>query len=241
MADNGSMPSEPVWGALERQIKVRFKERSLLRQAAVHRSFLHEHPELDWESYERLEYLGDAFLDWVVADELFVRCPTYSEGDLTRARAALVRGETLAAVASSIGLGEYLFLGQGEEASGGRARRSNLAAALEAVLAAVLLDRGPRTARQLVLRWLGPRMDVLDAGGAPRDAKSALQEAVQSRGLPLPAYQVLEERGPSHARHYRVSVSVDGASVGEGSGGRKSEAEQAAAAAALHHLRDDQA
>ena len=240
MADSGSSPGDPNWGALERELKVRFKERSLLRQAAVHRSFLHEHPDLDWESYERLEYLGDAFLDWVVADELYVRCPTYSEGDLTRARAELVRGETLADIASSIGLGAYLFLGQGEEANGGRGRRSTLAAALEAVLAAVLLDRGPRTARRMALRWLGPRMDALDAGGAPRDAKSALQEEAQGRGLPLPAYRVLEESGPSHARHYRVSVSLDGESVGEGSGGRKAEAEQAAAAVALHHLRADQ-
>ena len=237
-AGAGEAHREPDWGALERKLDVRFKERALLRQAVVHRSFLHEHPELDWESYDRLEYLGDAFLDWVVADELFARRAEYAEGDLTRARAALVRGETLAKVASSIGLGDYLYLGQGEEASGGRARRSNLAATLEAVLAAVLLDRGARTARRLVLRWLGTRMDALDASGAPRDAKSALQELAQHRGLPLPIYLMLEQRGPSHARHFRVSVSVDDELMGEGSGGRKVEAEQAAAAMALRHLRE---
>lgn len=212
---------------------MRFKERSLLQRAVVHRSFLNERAGAGAESYERLEYLGDAFLGWVVAAELYQRYPAYSEGDLTRARAELVRGETLTALAQQLDLGAYLSMGQGEEASGGRTRRSILAAALEAVLAAVLLDRGERSARALVVRWLGPAMDLLPASGPPRDAKSALQEILQSRGLPLPAYAVLEDRGPDHEVRFRVSVSVGGRALAEGAGRRKAQAEQQAAAAAI--------
>ncbi len=218
---------------LERDLGVKFKERALLQQAVVHRSFLNEHPELGWESYERLEYLGDAFLGWVVADELYRRYPAYSEGALTRARAALVQGRTLAEVARVLGLGQYLFLGQGEDASGGRQRRSNLAGALEAVLGAVLMDRGPGEARKLVLRWLAGRMDALGASGAPRDPKSALQELAQQRGLELPRYEVLDESGPAHARRFVVRVWVDGRAEGEGKGGSKVDAERAAASVAL--------
>lgn len=216
---------------------MKFKERALLRHAVVHRSFLNEHLEPGWETYERLEYLGDAFLDWVVADELYRRYPAYDEGDLTRARAALVQGRTLAEVARSIGLGEYLYLGQGEEASGGRQRRSNLAGALEAVLGAVVLDRGPQVGRDLVMHWLGPRLEQLGSRGAARDPKSALQELAQGKGQSLPEYTVVEERGPAHARRFTVRVELTGELVGEGSGRRKIEAEQAAAAQALERLR----
>ena len=208
-----------------------------MRHAVVHRSFLNEHTAPGWETYERLEYLGDAFLDWVVADELYRRYPAYDEGDLTRARAALVQGRILAEVARSIGLGGYLYLGQGEEASGGRQRRSNLAGALEAVLGAVMLDRGPQAARGLVMRWLGPRMEQLGSRGASRDPKSALQELAQGRGSALPEYEVIEARGPAHARSFTVRVWLNGEMVGEGSGRRKVEAEQAAAAEALERLR----
>ena len=221
---------------LERALGVRFRERALLRQAVVHRSFLNEHPESGWESYERLEYLGDAFLGWVVAEELYRRYPAYSEGALTRARASLVQGRTLAEVARSFGLGGYLYLGQGEEASGGRERRTNLAATLEAVLGAVLLDRGVKVGRTLVLRWLDERMQGLSVADVPRDPKSALQELVQQQGLSLPQYTVLEETGPAHARRFVVQAWVGGQVVGTGTGRRKVEAEKAAAAQGLAEL-----
>jgi ribonuclease-3 len=228
--------AEPDWRKLERTIGVRFKERALLKQAAVHRSFLNEHPESGLESYERLEYLGDAFLGWVVAGDLYARHPSFDEGDLTRARAALVRGSTLADVAGEIGLGAYLYLGQGEEASGGRIRPSNLAAAVEALLGAVLIDRGEQAARKLVMRWLGDRIAAIGPDGTPRDAKSALQELTQRGGLPLPVYELLTEEGPSHARHYTVRVVVDGVPRGNGAGRRKAEAEQDAAAEAIQAI-----
>ena len=228
--------AEPDWAALERALGVRFKERALLRQAATHRSYLNERPGLGMESNERLEFIGDAFLGWTVAQELYARCPDCSEGDLTRARAAIVSGRSLASAARSIGLGAHLYLGEGEEATGGRDRPSVLAASLEAVLAAVVLDRGTQAGRRLALRWFGAQLDAVAAGAVPRDAKSALQEHAQREGIPLPAYEVVEEAGPSHDRRYRVSVRVGGRVAGEGEGRRKRDAEQAAAAQALRAL-----
>ena len=208
---------------------MRFKERALLRQAVVHRSFLNEQPDVEMESYERLEYLGDAFLGWVAADELYKRYPHFDEGHLTRSRAALVRGTTLAEIAREIGVGSYLYMGQGEDETGGRERRSVLAAVAEAIVGAVLLDRGEKAAKALVLRWISPRMDALGTSGAPRDAKRALQELCQQRGLPLPVYELLTEEGPSHAKHFVVRVIVDGDPLAQGEGGRKADAEQMAA------------
>ena len=238
----------PDWAALERVLGVRFKDRALLRQALVHRSILNEQRAQNppqaaddpggepLESYERLEYLGDAFLGWVVAHELFVRWPAFSEGELTRARASLVQGRTLAGIARGIGLGAYLRLGQGEGSTGGRERTSNLAAVFEAVVGAVLMDRGEKAARALVMRHLGAPMDAIAPSGVPRDAKSAFQELTQRLGLPLPAYELLTADGPPHARRFTVRVLVDGVPRGEGTGARKADAEQAAAAIALDSL-----
>ena len=199
----------------------------------MHRSFLNEQNDRSLASYDRLEYLGDAFLGWVAAAELYRLHPHYGEGELTRARAALVRGETLAGVARGIGLGAHLLLGQGEEASGGRDRDRNLAGAMEAVIGATLLDRGEEEARALVLRLLGPRMEALGDAGAERDAKSALQELLQGRGLPLPVYETVSESGEPHGKTFTVRVLVDGQSMGRGAGRRRADAEQAAARHAL--------
>ena len=231
-----SRASDNDWAALERALGVRFKERALLRQAVTHRSFLNEQPDRGLVSYDRLEYLGDAFLGWVVASELYARYPHYDEGDLTRARASLVRGTTLAEIANSLDLGAYLVLGLGEEAGGGRARPRNLAAALEAVLGAVLVDRGEKRARALVLRWLNDRIGRIGPQGAARDSKSTLQERLQREGLPLPVYQVIAETGPAHARSFTVQALVGEQVVGEGAGRSKSEAEQQAAEAAIARL-----
>lgn len=231
-----SRASDNDWAALERALGVRFKERALLREAVTHRSFLNEQPDRGLVSYDRLEYLGDAFLGWVVASELYARYPHYDEGDLTRARASMVRGTTLAEIANSLDLGAYLVLGLGEEASGGRSRPRNLAAALEAVLGAVLVDRGGTRARALVLRWLNDRLDRIGPRGAARDAKSALQERLQREGLPLPIYQVIAEAGPAHAKSFTVQALVEEQVVGEGAGRSKSEAEQRAAEAAIARL-----
>lgn len=229
------------WAALERTLGVRFNERGLLAQALVHRSFLNEQDDHALASYDRLEYLGDAFLGWVVAAELYRRYPSYDEGELTRARAALVRGETLAEVARSLALGDYLLLGQGEDASGGRDRTRNLAAAVEAVIGATLLDQGEGAAHSLVLRWLGPRIEAMGEAGAERDAKSSLQEFLQARGLPLPSYETLGDAGASQGGTFVVRVLIDGRALGEGAGRRRADAEQAAAHEALAALRSAEA
>ncbi len=235
-----SRASDSDWAALERALGVRFKERALLREAVTHRSILNEQhgeqPDRGLVSYERLEYLGDAFLGWVVASELYARYPRYDEGGLTRARAAMVRGTTLAEIADGLDLGAYLVLGLGEEAGGGRRRPRNLAAALEAVLGAVLIDCGEKEARALVLRWLNERIHDIGPQGAARDSKSALQERLQRQGLPLPVYQVIDETGPAHAKSFTVQALVEEQVLGEGAGRSKSEAEQRAAEAAIARL-----
>ena len=218
---------------LERALGLRFGERGLLREALTHRSFLNEQGDRSLASYDRLEYLGDAFIGWVAAAELYRRHPQYGEGELTRARASLVRGEALAEVARGIGLGAHLLLGQGEEASGGRDRDRNLAGALEAVAGAVLLDQGEAAARALVLRWLGPRIEAMGDAGAERDAKSALQELLQGRGLPLPVYEVVSDTGEPDEMRFTVRALVDGRAAGTGAGRRRADAEQAAARSAL--------
>ena len=225
--------------ALERTLGVRFNECGLLYEALVHRSFLNEQDDPSLASYDRLEYLGDAFLGWAAAAELYRLYPHYDEGELTRARASLVRGETLADIARSLGLGAHLLLGQGEEASGGRDRDRNLAGALEAVVGATLLDQGEETARSLVLRWLGPRIEAMGDSGAERDAKSALQEFLQGHGLPLPVYETVSDTGEPHDRTFSVRVLVDSRIMGAGTGRRRADAEQSAAQEALAALRGE--
>jgi ribonuclease III len=223
----------PSLNNLRKAIGVRFNDTAILDQALTHRSYLNEHPDDGFQDYERLEFLGDAFLGWVIADELFQRHPHFTEGDLSRARSSLVRGETLTEIARSFDAGAYLIMGAGEESTGGRERRATLEAVVEALIGAVLQDQGEAPARQLVLRWLGPKLDALDPTGAPRDAKSALQEASQREGTPAPVYEVIDEQGPSHNKTFEVRVLVDGQVRGHGQGRRKIEAEQAAAAQAL--------
>lgn len=226
-------PGPDALAALQRSLGARFNDARLLRQALVHRSYLNEQPNPALASYDRLEYLGDAFLGWVAARELYDRFPDYGEGELTRARAALVRGETLAEAARGMGLGEHLLMGQGEERNGGRDRDRNLAGALEAVTGAILLDSGEDAARAFTLRWLAPLLDREDRAWTERDAKTALQELVQSRGLPLPVYEVIADGEKPPGVAFAVRALVDGREAGVGEGRRKAEAEQAAARNAL--------
>lgn len=226
-------PGPETLAALQRSLGARFNDARLLRQALVHRSYLNEQPDPALASYDRLEYLGDAFLGWVAARELYARFPDYGEGELTRARAALVRGETLAEAARGMGLGEHLLMGQGEERNGGRDRDRNLAGALEAVTGAILLDAGEDAARVFTLRWLAPLLNREDRAWAERDAKTALQELVQSRGLPLPVYEVVADAEKPPGVAFAVRALVDGREAGVGEGRRKAEAEQAAARNAL--------
>ena len=224
---------------LEGQIGVSFHDQRLLRQALVHSSFLNENPHFSLDSNERLEFLGDAFIGLVVAEELYQRFPDASEGALTEMRAALVRRKSLASIGKDLGLGRCLYLGLGEEAGGGRERASNLADALEALIGAALVDQGHGEAKRLVLRLLATSMERLNQAAVPRDVKSLLQELVQGRGLPTPTYQLAEASGPDHARDFSVDVLVGDRVLGSGRGPRKGDAEREAAAAALEALAQD--
>ena len=219
--------------SIEAALGVSFCDKDLLHLALAHSSFLNENPGVFPLSNERLEFLGDAVLGAVVAHELYRRHPDWSEGSLTQARSALVRGETLAAVADGMGLGRHLYMGRGEEADGGRNRPANLAAAFEALVGAVFLDQGYETAGDFILRVFSRELSSGDQRAVPRDPKSLLQEAVQGKGLPAPSYTIVEVTGEEHARQFTAEVAVDGRVTGRGTGARKAQAEQAAAADAL--------
>ncbi len=223
--------------SLEDSLGVVFRDKELLRLALIHSSYVNENPEEYPESNERLEYLGDAHVGLVVAHELFERYPDRPEGELTALRSELVRGETLARIAQSLRLGQYLFMGKGEEANGGRERHSNLAAAFESLVGALLVDQGYGASRDFVLRILSDEIaSVTKRSGAPKNPKSTLQEIVQRRGGPSPSYRIIEVSGEDHEREFTAEVVVRGEVVGRGTGRRKSLAERAAAQQALEVL-----
>lgn len=225
--------------SLEQQLGIAFKRQPLLAQALVHRSYLNEAKRPDTDSNERLEFLGDAVIGYVIARELYRRFPEVPEGQLTELRAHLVRWETLAAVAGRLGLGRFLVLGRGEEQTGGRERPMNLARAFEAVVGAVLEDQGLRIAERFLLRVLAPELRELKPTSNVADIKSQLQEWLQAQLGETPVYRTVAVEGPDHARQYRIQVQLGDRVLGEGSGRNKRSAERAAAAEALARLMDD--
>ena len=227
---------------LEVILGLRFRNRQLLEQAMVHRSYANEQGWSPSASYERLEYLGDAVLELAVSDELYRRCPHLSEGQLTKGRSALVRRETLAQVAKRSSLGDFVMLGKGEESAGGRHRDSILSAAFEALVAAVYLDRDYSGAREFILRIMGQELDEFFCGGIPpENPKSSLQEYVQGQGMSAPRYRLLSSEGPDHGPVFTVEVMVESEVLGVGHGGSKAGAERTAAEDALARLASDAA
>lgn len=221
---------------LEKNIGIAFRERAILRQALLHTSYVYETGGNPWESNERLEFLGDALLGYVVAEFLCQVTPPLSEGEMTKLRASLVNGDVLATVASSMHLGDHLLLGRGEQSTGGRERPANLGRAYEALIGAILLDRGEEEARQFILTSLERELRKVQAGEAAVDYKSQLQEVVQRRRQSYPTYRVIREEGPSHSKEFTVEVLVENRVMGTGSGSSKQAAEKAAAAMALRTL-----
>lgn len=207
----------------------------LLGQALTHASFLNESGE-DAQSNERLEFLGDSVLGMVVATELFKVYPNAGEGDLTRMRADMVRGTTLSAAAVRMGIGEYLILGRGEEAAGGRTRDRNLEGAMEAIVGAVFVAQGYRAARTFILRLLVPELKKIAREGARLDSKSTLQHLVQARWHEPPDYVTVEEDTGGAGRRFTVEVRAAGATLGRGEGASKREAQQRAAHEAVAAL-----
>lgn len=214
----------------ERKLSYRFRRAELLTDALTHRS-------AGSRNNERLEFLGDGALNFIIADELYRRVPDASEGDLSRLRASLVRKETLARVAAELSLGEALVLGAGELKSGGHRRQSILGDALEAVVGAIYLDGGYQACRDVVLSLFAGLLDNLPSLESLKDPKTRLQERLQARRLPLPEYRLESESGAEHERSFEISCTVAGlVEPVRGTGRSRRRAEQKAAARALEML-----
>ena len=226
--------------ALQDTIGYRFGDLSLLERALVHRSWAHDQtPPIP--DNERLEFLGDAVLGLVVAERLFADFGD-DEGRLTRARADLVRRETLAEQARSIELGEWLLLGRGEESSGGRNKDSILCDAFEALIGAIYVDGGLEAARDFIERVMASALNRRDGGGeihSPRDPRTTLQEFMQARGKGMPDYRIVGADGPPHDPVWTVEVLRDTTVLGRGSGRSKQDAARMAATEAMGSLRSE--
>ncbi|WOH37330.1 ribonuclease III [Thalassotalea fonticola] len=215
---------------LQGRLGYQFNNDQLLVQALTHRS-------AKGENNERLEFLGDSILGYVIARVLFEKFPAASEGELTRMRSTLVRGVTLAEIGRAFDLGDYLILGPGELKSGGFRRDSILEDAIEAILGAVFLDSDLPTCRALVLTWFTERLEKINPGQSQKDPKTRLQEYLQGRKLPLPLYEVIATTGQSHNQQFTISCVIETvaeAIISKGTSRRK--AEQAAAQQALELL-----
>lgn len=214
-------------GLISSRIGYAFREPALLQRALTHRSFGADHN-------ERLEYLGDSVVNCLVALELYERFPRLSEGELSRIRANLVNQQALQGIAINMGLGEQLLLGEGEVKSGGAARPSILADAVEAVIGAVVIDGGFPAAQQVVRRLFGENLAAINPGVSGKDAKTRLQEFAQGRGLPLPVYTLLGTHGQAHAQSFEVQCAIADLDIRtEGRGGSRRAAEQDAAGKAM--------
>jgi ribonuclease III len=218
---------------LENKLGYVFKDRRLLENALVHKSYLNENQSSGLADNERLEFLGDAVLDLVVGHLIMDKLPALREGELSMTRAAIVNEQGVAEVAASINLGDWLFLGRGEENTGGRRKPSLLADACEAVIAAVYLDGGYETAFQVVSRLFLPRIMAMQEPPGFADFKTRLQERAQALRLEMPRYTVTTEWGPDHDKFFEIKVSIGSRVYALQGGKTKKEAEQRAAAAAL--------
>lgn len=215
---------------LERKLGYQFKDAGLINLALTHRSANSKHN-------ERLEFLGDSILSFVIADDLYHRFPKVNEGGMSRMRATLVRGHTLAELGREFDLGDYLKLGPGELKSGGFRRDSILADAVEAIIGAIYLDSDIEKVRSIVLSWYNSRLEAIKPGVSQKDPKTRLQEFLQGRRKPLPVYTVTNIKGEAHNQEFTVECEVAGVDkpvIGKGTSRRK--AEQAAAETALEQL-----
>ncbi len=227
-------------GPLEDQLGYWFRDIGLLEHALTHRSRAHEDASGGVIDNESLEFLGDAVLGFVIADMLFQRYPTHSEGYKSKVKASIVSAVSLTRLAEKIDLGRFVLLGRGEEKTGGRRKHAILADSFEAVIAAIYLDGGIDAAREFIVSVFGPLLtgagDQAAEASFTEDWKSALQERLQADGLGLPNYRLASAEGPDHRKRFDVEVLVDGRPAGRATGRSKKEAEQQAAKAALERL-----
>lgn len=221
----------------QERLGLTFSDDALLERAFIHRSYLNEHPKLGLEHNERLEFLGDAVLELVVTDYLYRTFPN-PEGDLTNWRSALVKTESLAEVASALGIAEFFKLSKGEAKGNARSHALISANAVEALIGAIYLDQGYDAASGFITAHIISRLENILKDGTWLDPKSRFQEAAQDQYGLTPAYRVLEEDGPDHDKTFTVGVYIGDKLFGKGSGSSKQAGQQEAAAAAIVHLND---
>ncbi len=222
--------------AFQRLLGYEFGDTDLLLSALTHPSYVNEHPEDVVDDNQRLEFLGDAVLDFIAGEWVYHTYPNFREGQMTRLRAALVRTETLARIGMQVGVGEGLRLGHGEEESGGRWRDANLCDAFEAVMGALYLDGGLFAVQDFVEPLIEPVAAAILSAEADLDAKSRLQEWSQAELRITPSYRIISERGPDHSKIFEAEVLLGRQIVGQGQGRSKQAAEQAAAQAAWEEI-----
>ena len=218
---------------VEKIINYNFSDKNLLELALTHRSF-------QGKNNERLEFLGDSILNFVIAESLFKKFDLLPEGDLSRLRSQLVKSETLSEIGILLQLGDYLILGEGELKSAGWRRPSILADSVEAIIGAVFIDGGISDASDLILDWFKDRIDLINPDKIEKDSKSVLQELLQSKKITLPDYNIVSIEGEAHCQHFRVSCSIPklGLSI-EGEGSSRKIAEQGAAEEILKKLKNN--
>lgn len=222
------------FSSLEKKLGVNFKNKDLLIQAFIHRSYLNEKPKFYLYHNERLEFLGDAVLELVVTEYLFESYPKKQEGIMTNWRAALVNSKMLSKIAKRIGFNDFLLLSQGEEKETGKARQFILANTLEAFIGALYLDQGYQPCNSFIHKHLIKELPEIIKKGLFRDAKSSFQEQAQEKVGITPSYKVLKEWGPDHNRNFVIGVFLEQELVAEGDGSSKQEAEEKAAENALN-------
>jgi ribonuclease III len=217
----------------EKKTKIVFKNKALLKQAFIHRSFINENPSAGLSHNERLEFLGDAVLELIVTDFLYKKYPGHTEGELTALRSALVNAIIISEVATEIGMNDFLLLSRGETKDIGKARQYILANTFEAYVGAVYLDQGYDVANKFITKFLLPHIEEIVAKKLWRDAKSLVQEKAQEFVGVTPSYKVLHETGPDHDKHFTIGILFGKELIAEGKGKSKQEGEQKAAESAL--------
>jgi ribonuclease-3 len=221
---------------LSARLGVEFKDLTLLHKALIHSSYANEAKEKNIVHNERLEFLGDAVLELASSTYLYMHFPQMPEGQLTKTRASIVCSTSLAELARTLHLGDYLLLGHGEEMSGGRDRQTNLEDVFEAVIGAIYLDQGWEAAKDYVVRQLMPLFAKVEQGGILKDYKTILQEVVYQEAQQTVSYELVSTSGPDHDKTFTFNVLITGKVMGTGTGRSKKEAEQKAARQALEKL-----
>lgn len=224
------------WQDLQHAIGVAFRDPFLLQQAFIHSSYINENPDFPLPDNERLEFLGDALLSFIVTEKLYHEFPHLTEGELTEIRISLIREETLAQLASALKLGDYLYLGKGEDSTGGRQRQTNLADTFEALIGAIFLDQGLTATKDFILRKLHSQLEQIKTEGIGQNYKALLQELTQAKYKQLPTYLIVEASGPDHDKDFTVEVALEDRILGAGSGKSKRTAEMEAARIAWQKL-----